>query len=67
MAPPGPPPAPVMPANLGAIDEGVVGGGPAQPPERLQEREFAFNELIGLEGPIQVLLENATTVIFTTW
>ena len=42
-------------------------GGPAQPPERVQEREFAFNELIGLEGPIRVLLENATTVIFTTW
>ena len=44
-----------------------MGGGAAQPAERGQDREFAFNELIGLEGPIRVLLENATTVIFTTW
>ena len=32
-----------------------------------EEREFAFNELIGLDGPLRMLLENAATVIFTTW
>jgi len=35
---------------------------PAPPAEM---REFAFNELIGLEGPLLTLFENAATVILT--
>lgn len=53
--------------ELGVAPPPDPAGHAAQRQEQQADREFAFNELIGLEGPINVLVENAATVIFTIW
>ena len=48
-------------------EQGNVGEQPQLQDQEQDREHFAFNELIGLEGPLQVLLENAGTVLCTIW
>ena len=49
----------------GIVDAGAGDLGNAAGAAPGEAREFAFNELIGLEGPLLTLFENAATVILT--
>lgn len=63
----------VMVENLERRGPAAQQGGPALAAGRgnaervAQERDFAFNELIGLDGPFRLLWENALTVLITIW
>jgi hypothetical protein len=63
LVPPPPVPAAAEIAAMEAAIGGEPGVGAAAPPAEM--REFAFNELIGLEGPLITLFENGLTVVLT--
>ena len=61
--PAGPPAAPAA-----AQQQAVVPVIPLQPPAvaRPDDEPMAFEELVGLQGPVRLLFENAGTVVFST-